>query len=648
MKNIKFAPSSNGYITPRTEEVRLTTENCELILLDKIDSIEKVLLSGDFEIEILAGMVGNPTTKRNITVKLSDLKIKESESATEEYSIKNLDVTKYFVEAQNYGTLELTEKGIATPAWYNIVCKENVCLWQRGANKLYVKSEIYGGWLDIGIPVAYAMVYSALAELARGKYVYADVYVNGEGNPPYRGIIEPVLFTDIPTQGKFENAVTIADDWQDIRKWAFRVEYVPQSESIKLVSVKSDITDMQFDIPFNQQQQRVSARALGKQGQALANRTGVKTKEVVRIIPKQNYKRYMREIGSVCVEDDVVWRLNVVQTEFIGKHIKVIETWGENWNNQSQFAGINRQARSWNIPNQFIYRDLHIDEYLLLTDKPNAIQENAILSGTGKQKVLTSFKSAGALDDEQNCMWLFTRTEAPNGRLEEGVVLNASAFGYGNSIVFTAKTKDNLSAGITKNGEICRDAFYCNSDGTLDKRRITFGHNISNADYDLYPIFISRVGMTGSVQKNTPVGTTAIDGYELDIRKDAGEQLGFTYQLHCVTDNSSLVIGAGWANNCPLVRKFDNKQIKVWELTKPLPQGMQTMSTSYGQETTESVYAVNEEQGFFVFMPKNGYGVCVTDIDNNIIIGYNGSVGKIIYAYLTKDYNIIRRWKDNG
>lgn len=641
MKNIKFAPSSNGYITPRTEETRLTTENCELILLDNIESAEKVLLSGDLQITVYASMVGNPTTKRNITARLKDFKIKDSEIATEETSLGDLDVTKYFVEAQNYGTLELTEKGMVTPKWYNIVCKENACLWQRGANKLYVKSEIYGGWLDIGIPVAYAMVYSALAELAMGKYVYVDVYVNGEENPPYRGIIEPVLFTDIPTHGIFENEVTIADDWQDIRKWAFRVEYVPQSESIKLASVKSDITDMQFDIPFNQQQQRVSARSLGKQGQALANRTGVKIKEVVRVIPD---KAHLRKLGTVCEENGVVWRLNVVQVDVIGKQLRVVETWAENWNNQSQFAGINRQARSWNIPNQFIYRDLHIDEYLFLTDKPNAIQENAILSGTGKQKVLTSFKSAGALDDEQNCMWLFTRLEAPSGRVEEGVVLNASAFGYGNSIVFTAITKDNLSAGITKNGEICRDAFYCNSDGTLDKRRITFGHNISNANYDLYPIFISRVGITGGVQNNIPVGTIAIDGYELDIRKDAGEQLGFTYQLHCVTDNSSLVIGAGWANNCPLVRKFDSKQIKVWILIKPLPQGMQTMSINYGFETTLDLYNVDEVAGTITFKPfENSYGVCVTDIDNNIIIGYNGSNKKIIYAYLTKNYDSIRQ-----
>ena len=640
MKNIKFAPSSNGYITPRTEETRLTTENCELILLDNIESVEKVLLSGDLQITVLASMVGNPTTKRDITARLKDFKIKDSETATEETSLGDLDVTKYFVEAQNYGTLELAEKGISTPDWYDIVCKENACLWQRGTNKLYIKSEIYGGWLDIGIPVAYAMVYSALAELAMGKYVYVDVYVNGEDAPPYRGIIEPVLFTDISTQGFFENAVTIADDWQDIRKWAFRVEYVPQSESIKLASVKSDITDMQFDIPFNQQQQRVSARSLGKQGQALANRTGVKVKEVVRVIPD---KAYLRKLGTVCEENGVVWRLNAVQVDVIGKQLRVVETWAENWNNQSQFAGINRQARSWNIPNQFIYRDLHIDEYLFLTDKPNAIQENAILSGTGKQKVLTSFKSAGALDDEQNCMWLFTMSGTSSGETKKGVVLNASAFGYGNSIVFTAITKDNLSAGITKNGEICRDAFYCNSDGTLDRRRITFGHNIGNANYDLYPIFITKVGLTSNVQNNTPVGTIAINGYELDIRKDAGEQLGFTYQLHCVTDNSSLVIGAGWANNCPLVRKFDSKQIKVWALIKPLPQGMQTMSTSYGVETALNLYNVDEIAGTITFNPlENTDGVCVTDIDNNIIIGYNGGVEKVIYAYLTKDYDSIR------
>lgn len=68
----------------------------------------------------------------------------------------------------------------------------------------------------------------------------------------------------------------------DPRHAQFRVYYTPLDESVSLATPKTEPQENQFTIPFSQQQPIVSSQAMGKNMQAMANRTGVPVRIVTR------------------------------------------------------------------------------------------------------------------------------------------------------------------------------------------------------------------------------------------------------------------------------------------------------------------------------------------------------------------------------
>ena len=62
----------------------------------------------------------------------------------------------------------------------------------------------------------------------------------------------------------------------------FRIYYEPLGENIRLNTYKQVTVKNEFAIPFSQQQQIVNNMSLGRNMQAMANRTGVETRTICR------------------------------------------------------------------------------------------------------------------------------------------------------------------------------------------------------------------------------------------------------------------------------------------------------------------------------------------------------------------------------
>lgn len=639
MKNIKIAPSVNGYVTARTAETRLTDENCRLILNDNIDSIEHVWLAGRqilFTPNIATWDIIETTTDdadaTNI-VRLYDLYV-------DGQRLTDLDLTEYFVEAQDYATLEVPKQEPTTQQWYDGLNKANTCYWTRGGNEIVLCTDQYKGWFlwqEPTVPV-YTAIYSKLAQLARGNAYFQVKFQDGVGEYSIRRLVlTPEMIGDtvtLPTQV----GNVFYKEWGDVRALMWRIEYTAQS-TVKLHSVKQEITDAQFTMPYNQQQEMVSAKAMGKYGQSLADRTGVPTKQIMRTVYNTSQ---LRPVGAIYKDGKDVWRLTSVTTEVVGKVINVVERWAKNWSNQSQFVGVNRQARTWAIPNKTVLREIRLDEYLFISDRRH-FADDTILNANGVQAVMAGLWAKQG-NKPVDCLWLFKSNT-------DGVIINVCSFGYGNSIVINGATKDNLSAGFFREiytGEPgqeflaiyymnCREALYCNQDGTLPTMWLQFGSEIANLETNKYPL--SEVGV------NEPQSTIT-DRVQIDVDKDASEQIGVTYQLHFVTDIPEFIIGSAWASGNFITSEYkEYSGIKVWGLTRPLPKGVQSMTDYYGEVIGDwaSYYSIDTTANHTItFAPQEYRGVVVTNEDNEIICGQNSNENRTYYLNFTKDYDRIR------
>ncbi len=611
MKNVSIYPSASAWITPRTTSIELTTDNAMLILPKPIASLEKVLLNVVNSARIVVTYY-NATSQQtsSATINLNEVQTRDENGVL--HNLEYLDLTKYFVEYDEYRTLETASVfDIAMPT---AKVTNNTCYYNRyDTNIRLILTQTF--WKD---PPLWLAVVAALDSMREAG---TQLYYGG-------GVISAI--TDIG-----ENVSSLL--------WEFRVHYIPLGESAKVNVPKTTPADIEFVTPYSQQQQIVSSVGLGRNMQSVTNRTGVETRNVVRVVRSIEQ---VRKVGSYYIENGETWRLTEVAMTAAPNRIICNETWAKGWNLRSEFTGVNREFRSWNIPSEITQRNLLYQDYCFITKKsPLNLAMDSVLSAQAKA-LLIGYLTATTWTDKTEITSFWIKSDDNNG-----VIISCTAFGFGNSLVFSGRTKDNLSAGIKRkplkdgdgNWQQNIDVYYCNADGTLATLRINGAADIGNNESLSYPVYGK---LSSTTNFNVPTGTPLFDSDLVkSVDKDPSEQLNFTYQLHMLTDCPDLIIGSAWAGRNPLVHQYaTNPTRKYWILDKKLPQGAQTMSTAYGRLLSGSTF-LNVSSNSFTFgsTPTNKGGYCVTDDENNIIVAHNSGFGATFYMYYTHDYEAIKK-----
>lgn len=623
-------PGPTTWITPRSLEIKITTDNCVIILPQKIDSLNQVLLNGNGLRIHIQFRLGDSASE-------ADINLDEIYLDTNGNKISFLDISKWVVEKSKYNTLPLISGGLSNSEKVSVL-KNNSWYYEHKSNIIVLCNERLGGWLF------QSAVFSRIVEA--GVLSLGTTYVKEQD-----GTYHEIMTLYVPTTTPLYSA-------------EFRVHYTPLGESVKLHVPKTNPQKHPFAIPYSQQQPIVNNETLGREMQSVANRTGCELKDVIRTIPDI---KYLRKLGTVCYEKDAngnktgnVWRLtkNVIYI-WGDTFIQVLETWSKNWSYRSENVPINREFRSWNIPADIVQRNMSWQDYCLLTTKQEiTLPPTALISEEAKQELLRGLESSFNADKYTECtnMWFKYLSNTPTGI---GAVFTCSAFGFGNSLIFTGKTKDNLSAGVQRvpaddndrNNQFCKDVYYCQDDGTAQSLDIQIASEINpgndpEAVY-LYPQSGSDYNLPTGLMLFNNTHPAHIGNYiRFNVLKDPSEQLNFTYQLNLMTDSGQLVIGASWAESNPLVKeRKENKTIKVWKLNLYIPGAAKVMTDYYGSEYSGSqsdLFEVDRANGTITFKPvTDGVGVCVTDEYNNVLIGFNGNEGATFYAKYTHDYKAI-------
>lgn len=612
MKNTLTYPSYSGWITARTDDIQLTTDNMLLILPKPIAKLQKVLLNASNSASVFITYQNPLGEGESATVGLDELQLKVGSTYV---NLTSLDITDYIVEYDLYRTLGTLS---AFQPDYGDQTKNNTSYYKRYESTINLCTQT-ASW-GTGTPLLNSIDKSL--EKMIGQLYYKSTY----------------------------NVLTVGGVSQkrSMLLWQWRIVYEPLGENTKLTVPKTNAEEIPFAIPYNQQQQIASSVGLGRNMQSTTNRTGTEQKQVVRYITKMSQ---MRRVGAVATLNGEIWRLTEVAGTFTPIRARITETWTKGWSMRSEYVGINREFRSWNIPGEITERNLLYQDYCLITRKANLNLGGAKI-GTNAHNLLMYFidqsKSWSGVT-EQSAMWLM-RDQT------NGAILSSSAFGFGNSLVFSARTKDNLSAGIKRvklndtdsNYQQNVDVYYCNGDGTLNKFNVQFGADISNLDSMAYPE--SKIGTTNTIDTTAPYLFNTWTEFAVD--KDPAEQINFTYQLHMLTDDPNLIIGSMWAGRNPLVHQYNSTPTrKYWSITKRLPQGAQVMTSIYGTsgisatacKVNVSTSGSRAYENIVFTVPSGSLGVCVTDENNNILVAWQGGTSATFTTYYTHDYGAIKK-----
>lgn len=617
MKNTVIYPSATTWISTRADNIRQTTENSVVRLGKPIDEIKRVLLNPQ-ECSPIYVKVGEST---EAIIEWEDLSL--SSDGTTPFII---DMTGRVLEYEKWQTLptEYIPTGI----------KQNNTIYYKRKEKDIV---LVGGASFVENSPTYNAINARLSAVLESGAVYGF----------YNGAWIQV--------GKATVATTrnVISDSDCAFNTLWRVEYTTLGESVKLNVVKSTPEKNEFAIPFSQQQLIASTVGLGRNMQSNSDRLGAVKREVVR------YTNSPNDIGAYWTDENGdVWRLTEVQNTASPRFIKSVETWTKNWSVKSKFVGVNREFRSWDIPNDITQRNLLWQDYMFITGTQRTVANNSKLAFAAKKAIFQGLYNRWIFPTE---ICVASLTHAESGKAV-GAVIPVSAFGFGNSIVISGKTKDNLSAGTQrtddgKNNQFNREVYYCQDDGTLETMTVQLSSAMSTNGKtekeaaDLYP-YCEKYTLGAEVYTTNMAADNADDvlavfangGAEFTVKKDAAEQLNFTYQVHMLTNEGNIIIGSAWAAKCPLV--VDRSQVfpfKVWDITTPLPQGAQTMTGAFGEVTgsaTAFTIVQSTAEPFIIkFTPGSGKkGVCLTDKDNNILLAYNGETEKQFYIYFTHNY----------
>ena len=648
-------PSVTTWTTPRTGEIKLTTDNCKLFTNTKIEKLEKIIAkikASDFQFTIT--WTNNVGQIERINVDAGQIFLDSAHQISLEDA--GFDITKYVVEKAKYSTLKTYTNTAVLPDYFTDLYVNNTSYWTQNTNEIVLVNTPFNGWLQVIQNDAFeTLIMSALVDIIQTQGIYAEF----SDNPP---------IYDYINKDNFGNLAGGKTPTFKLTEVFFRVYYQTLGESVKINTPKTrPTTAQQFTMPFSQQQQIVDSIAQGRNTLATANRTGVRKKEVLRTITDLSQ---LRKLGAVVYQKDTngnptnaYWRLIEIEKTVYPRKMVVKETWAENWSFESEYTAVDRRFRSWNIPSDILQRNCLWEDYCVITDNDNTVTGTGALITVEAQRQVLNTPTTSTVSKYTEClnMWLYQRTtNTSTVQQRDGVALNCSAFGYGNSLVFAGRTKDNLSVGIQRSADddtYCRDVYYCNDDGTLPTVWWQIGASMQN-DSDsngesLYPQYKSFEYTSGSgtnTYTNAPdtnAGVTLFQNAEINVQKAPAEQINPIYQLHILSVADDIVVGTAWASSCPLVKEWNGATIvrKVWALTRKLPQGTQTMTSRYGQEIAlNNQLTTNPISMTFTFyqIPSstapNCVGICVTDGDNNIIVAQNSNETKTYQLQFTHDY----------
>lgn len=572
-------PSQVGWITPRTDDVQLTTYNCELQVPSIIQKIVKIY----FKTEGIRARINSGGGSADLGTYID-----------RDY----LDVTEYFPEYKKYMSLSILGNND-----YNNntteVCRNNTCYWSEDTKKVkLVMEEFYGGSIPATagkIPALYILIKAAVFKTCGEGSTSTSIIVNGEEKQFY-GVIQ-----------------------DEIRNFQFRVEYVSQSTSTKIRAVKQSKCGYEYVTPYNQRAEIVDAEMLGTEMDKAVNQLGV---DYIKAVSIYHSLAEVLPLDTVYREGNGCYMLVCNEYDITNKtNIQVTHTFSKNWSMQSSWLKQNKQYRNTKIPTDILVRNLHYQDYFVISETDGTssyMGEKGLLTLHGVGGVADVFNGGRPNENtEVNNFALYHTFDIKDGIFNNatGTIISCSSFGVKKSIVLSAKMQNNLTAGkvvYPDNDYYCRERLYTNKDGKFTDgiALMQFGIMDDAISPNSLP-YSGYVYLIGSIGSRSNLISKPVVEAQFFVDKSSAEQIAMTYQAHFVSEMPDIVIGGLIAENSPLVQdRTEELKYQLWGLTSPLSNLAKMVNTTNGTKIAD-ITSANISQYFGASAATNGTNTAV-------------------------------------
>ena len=228
-------PSNATWITPRSEETQITSDNCVILLPKKIDHVDKVILNCEIitmNVPVTVEGSGDATHKQ---CPLSDLYLDRAGTK----KIGNIDLMAYIPEKAEYDTLPVIQGRNILDNELLQLYKNNTWYYTHEGNTIRLVNDRMGGLI---FPAA------VTENLVRGVLlrIMQTAEPNLDGNRTFYYKDENGDMWQVTPPGAFSFYYEIFPQTMQ-----FRVEYTPLAESVKLQTAKTAPQKNEFKMPFS-------------------------------------------------------------------------------------------------------------------------------------------------------------------------------------------------------------------------------------------------------------------------------------------------------------------------------------------------------------------------------------------------------------
>ena len=378
------------------------------------------------------------------------------------------------------------------------------------------------------------------------------------------------------------------------RRLAFKVTYVPIATA-RVEAVKPVLTDggeTSNALVYNQGANVTETSFYGEKMRGAIARLGQDVEQ--RTYDIKTYSQ-IPKVGQILDGKYIA----TVDAEYDITRIRITVTLAKNFNQLSQFVGLNSNYRLYDISEkQSVERHIHYAERIIVGKSAYASRysyqsngntvvdtHNTILRYFTLMMKRTFDRGAWSADESDyvinKIMCAFVSFDKFNA--SDGILMPVVAFPFGNSICFNISFYDNYGAGFQssndfeneKNKATQRLVPYTDVYGEFSKMSLFMSDNAWTPSFNeqkdggkamLYPegTLFSKYGFT------TLEATGNLDDYALKIDKDSREQIDFSYQVHYVSDSDDIIVCPGLASFNPYVSKEEailepDKFYVIWQ-----------------------------------------------------------------------------------
>nr|DAL86657.1 MAG TPA: hypothetical protein [Caudoviricetes sp.] len=631
-------PSQVGWITPRTDGIQLTDKNCEIHTSSAIAKPIHIWLN-------IEGVTVDVNEGGMVSKNISEL-----------IGSNALDLAYYIPEYNEFSSLpvyiqaewlQLTEPQRAEKS------KNNTFYWLENSNRIVLNNEYSQSDLFADISVLARVAFYSFVHNCKGVYKSTS---SGVSNCWYITDYQGKEWELWPGANISDTQLPI-----DMRPRQFRVEYISQSTSTKIRAVKQNKCGYEYVTPYNQRAEVVDAEMLGAELDKTVNQLGV---DYIKAVSVYRSLADVLPLDTVYKEGNDSYMLVCNEYEATNKtNIRVTHTFSKNWSMLSSWLKQNKQYRNTRIPTDILARNLHYQDYFVISETDGAaavLGEKGLLTLQGVDCVADVFDGGRPNENtEVNNFALYYDFDVEDGIADHayGSIISCDSFGVKKSIVLSAKFENNLTAGRKvdpDNDYYCQEVLYTNEDGELntDVALIQFGIMDKNIRPNMLPRSVYYQVVTVPVESN--MITTPVVDAQFYVDKSSAEQIAMTYQVHFVSDMSDIVIGGLMANNSPLVQdRTSELKYQLWGLTKPLANMAVIVNEENGVKVAEPTAANrnnywyaqagrNSDETAINFkltltladkMPGNYIGWAITDENGRLYIARNSHPNEDQYLF---------------